>query len=285
MPRPHAKPLRTTTSIPAATDAPAATDQTPSSPAPAVTRAVALLDELARAEEPLGLSDIARRLGIAKSSAANLCVALEESALIRRVETRFTLGHKVVELAGSYLRKVDLLSEFHGLARSLPTVSSETMLLGLLDGADVLYLARHDGTQPIRLASDVGRRMPAVCTALGKAMLATLSTDEIVKRVGNLAPFPVLAPNGAQNLGELLDDIERTRQRGYAFDDEENTVGVCCLAFALPGGGSPPHAVSATLLKARLNERHREHLVEDLRTLAQGLPKRLDLMGEDLHQA
>jgi DNA-binding IclR family transcriptional regulator len=250
----------------------------PASPAPAVTRAAAVLDELARAEGPLGLSDIARRLGIAKSSAANLCVALEESALIRRVDTRYTLGHKLVELASSYLRNVDLLSEFHSLARQLTTGASETMLLGLLDNTDVLYLARHDGKQPIRLASDVGLRLPAVCTALGKAMLSTLTNDEIIARVSKLPVFPILTPKGAQNLDELMEDIDRTRQRGFAVDDEENTVGVCCLAFALPGGGTPPHAVSVTLLKARLNERLRERLVEDLRTLAQGLPKRLDLM-------
>ena len=253
-----------------------------SSPAPAVTRAAALLDELAAADEPLGLSDIARRIGIAKSSAANLCAALEESSLIRRVDTRYTLGHKLVELAGSYLRKVDLLSEFHNLARQLPAAASETMLLGLLDGTDVLYLARHDGTQPIRLASDVGRRMPAVCTGLGKAMLSTLTDDEVARRISALPAFPVLTANGAQNLTELLEDLARTRHRGYAIDDEENTAGVCCLAFPLPGGAIPPHAVSLTLLKARLNERLRERLVDDLGALARGLPWRLDLMPEGL---
>jgi IclR family transcriptional regulator, blcABC operon repressor len=252
------------------------------SPAPAVTRAAALLDELAAAEEPLGLSDIARRLGIAKSSAANLCTALEDAGLIRRVDSRFSLGHKLVELAGSYLRKVDLLTEFHSGARSLPNAAQETMLLGLLDATDVLYLARHDGTQPIRLASDVGRRMPAVCTGLGKAMLSTLSESDVRERVGALAEFPVLTERGAQNIDELLDDLARTRARGYAFDDEENTAGVCCIAVALPGGMNPPHAVSATLLKARLTDRLREQLVADLRDLARKLPKRLDLGPGDL---
>ncbi len=248
------------------------------SPAPAVTRAAALLDELASSDEPLGLSDLARRLGLAKSSLSNLCVALEEAALIRRVDTRYTLGHKLVELASSYLRKVDLLSEFHAQARELATAAHETMLLGLLDGAEVLYLARHDGTQPIRLASDVGRRMPAVCTALGKAMLSTLSTDEVIARVGSLDPFPVLTSRGAQNLDELLEDLERTRQRGFSIDDEENTEGVVCYSVPLPGQSRPPHAVSVTLLKARANERLRERLLDDLRSIAKGLPQRLDLM-------
>lgn len=241
------------------------------SPAPAVTRAASVLDALAAADGPLGLSDLARRLGIAKSSLSNICVALEEAALIRRVDTRYILGHKLVELASAYLRKVDLLSEFHALARDLPTAANETMLLGVLDGTDVLYLARHDGTQPIRLASDVGRRMPAVCTALGKAMLSTMSNDEILVRLARLETFPILTPKGAQNRTELLEDIERTRQRGYAIDDEENTEGVCCFSVALPGVSMPPHAISITLLKARSNERLRERLIHDLHTLADQL--------------
>ena len=241
------------------------------SPAPAVTRAAAVLDALGAADGPLGLSDLARRLGLAKSSLSNLCVALEDAALIRRVDGRYTLGHKLVELASAYLRKVDLLSEFHTLARELPTAANETMLLGVLDGTDVLYLARHDGTQPIRLASDVGRRMPAVCTALGKAMLSTMTNEEILARLARLETFPILTAKGAQNGAELLEDIERTRQRGYAIDDEENTEGVCCFSVALSGVSRPPHAVSITLLKARSNERLRERLIDDLHTLASQL--------------
>ncbi len=262
-----------------------AIDASDSSPAPAVTRAAALLDELAKSDEPLGLSDIARRLGIAKSSAANLCIALEESALIRRVDMNYALGHKLVELASSYLRKVDLLSEFHAQTRQLRHAASETMLLGLLDHTDVLYLARHDGTQPIRLASDIGRRMPAVCTGLGKAMLSTLTNAEVSARIKSLPKFPVLSSKGVQNLRELLKDLDSTRERGYAVDDEENTAGVCCFAVPIANGVSTgdgmPHAVSVTLLKARLDERAnkalRERLIADLFALAASLPQRLDL--------
>ena len=248
------------------------------SPAPAVTRSAAVLDAIAAADQPLGLSDLARRLGLAKSSLSNLCIALEQAGLLRRVDQRYALGHKLVELARAYLRKVDLLSEFLSTARDLPNAAHETMMLGLLDGTDVVYLARHDGTQPIRLASDVGRRMSAVCTALGKAMLATLSDDEVIARVSKLAVFPVLTARGAQNVEDLLEDLARTRLRGYAIDDEENTEGVCCFSFALPGSANPPHAVSVTLLKARANERLRERLLADLGRMAVSLPGHLDLI-------
>lgn len=248
--------------------------------APAVTRSAALLDELAApGVSALGLSDLARRLGLPKSSIANLCTALEDAGLVRRVDGRYSLGHKLVELASSYLSKVDLLREFHEKARTLTTASQETMLFAILDDLDVLYLARHDGTQPIRLASDVGRRMPATCTALGKAMLASLPSEMIDARIGALGELPRLTSKSNRNGPELLDDVRQVRKRGYAIDDEENTEGIMCFSVALPWAGvqHAPRAVSVTLLKARVTKRLREQLLVDLYELVAFMPKRLDL--------
>ncbi len=257
-----------------------AVDATSMSPAPAVTRSAALLEELAApGVGPLGLSDLARRLDLPKSSIANLCTALEEAGLIRRVDGRYSLGHKLVELASSYLLKVDLLREFHEKARTLPTASQETMLFAILDDLDVLYLARHDGTQPIRLASDVGRRMPATCTALGKAMLASLPADMIDERIASLGKLPVLTAKSNRSGAELLADIHQVRKRGYSIDDEENTEGIMCFSVALPWAGvdHAPRAVSVTLLKARVTKRLRDSLLVDLHELVAYMPKRLDL--------
>jgi IclR family transcriptional regulator, blcABC operon repressor len=251
-----------------------------SSPAPAVTRSAALLDELAKpGSGPLGLSDLARRLDLPKSSIANLCVALEEAGLIRRIDGRYSLGHKLVELASAYLSKVDLLREFHDRARMLPTASHETMLFAILDDLEVLYLARHDGTQPVRLASDVGRKMPATCTALGKAMLASLPAEMIDDRLAALGPLPKLTSKSNASGREVLEDVKRTRVRGYSIDDEENTEGIMCFSVALPwaGGAHAPRAVSVTLLKARVTKRLRADLIADLHDLVAAMPKRLDL--------
>ncbi len=250
------------------------------SPAPAVTRSAALLDQLAApGAGPLGLSDLARRLELPKSSIANLCNALEEAGLIRRVDGRYSLGHKLVELASAYLSKVDLLREFHDRARTLPTASQETMLFAVLDDLDVLYLARHDGTQPIRLASDVGRRMPATCTALGKAMLASLPAEMIDARLVALGDLPRLTAKSNGSGAELLADIHRVRARGYSIDDEENTEGIMCFSMALPwaGGNHAPRAVSVTLLKARATKGLQDDLIADLHDLVAYMPKRLDL--------
>lgn len=241
------------------------------SPAPAVTRAVALLEELARSGRPLALAELARRLDLAKSTVLNLCVALEGSGMTRRTDSRWALGYKVVELGQGFLAGTDLVAEFRRLTDELPTGQSETVLLAVLDGTDVLYLARHDGSQPVRLASDVGRRLPAVVTALGKAMLAGLPDAELDARLEQLGELPVLTPRSHRTVEALRADLAATRARGYAVDDEQNTEGVTCFGVALPGRPDTPTAVSSTLLTARMTTDLREALVRDLTDLAQRL--------------
>jgi DNA-binding IclR family transcriptional regulator len=241
------------------------------SPAPAVTRAVALLEELARSGQPLALTELARRLDLAKSTVLNICVALEGSGMVRRTDNRWALGYKVVELGQGFLAGTDLVAEFRRLTDELPTGNQETVLLAVLDGTDVLYLARHDGSQPVRLASDVGRRLPAVVTALGKAMLAGLPAEELESRLARIDEMPVLTPRSHRTVDALRADLVATRNRGYAVDDEQNTEGVTCLGVALPGFADPPTAVSTTLLTARMTTDLREALVRDLTHLARRL--------------
>ena len=250
------------------------------SPAPAVTRAAAVLDLLSQPDiGPVGLADLSRQLGLPKSSIGNLCSALEDVGLVRRANGGYLLGSRLLELGSAYLRSIHELEDFHETCRSLRTVSQETVLFATLDGVDTLYLARHDGEQPIRLASDVGRRLPAGCTALGKAMLATLEPDSVAERYRQLSTFPVLTANSNQNLTELLEDLERTRDRGYALDDEENTPGVMCVAVALSAAdpNRPRRAVSATMLRARVTDSLRDLIVADLRQLAAHLSARVSV--------
>ena len=241
--------------------------------APAVTRAIALVEELARQRRPLGTTELARFLGLAKSTIANLCDALEDTNMVRRVDGGWALGHKVVELGQAFLASTDVVAEFRRAAGSLPFGAQETVLLAVLDGMGVVYLARHDGSQPVRLASDIGRRMPAVVTALGKAMLASLPHDELEERLGLVDGLPVLTAKSLRTVDELRRDLDATRKRGYALDDEQNTEGVVCVSVALPGPASTPAAVSATLLAARLTPELRDGLVSDLTALAHELSR------------
>jgi DNA-binding IclR family transcriptional regulator len=239
--------------------------------APAVTRAAAILDLLATdAAAAFGPSELARRLGLPKSSIANICAALADVGLVRRVGTGFALGRKLAELGGAYLSAVDLVQEFYDACRELPTGSGETVQLAVLDGIEMTYLARHDGQQPVRLTSQIGRRLSATSTATGKAALAALEDVELDRRVDGLTNLPVSTPNSLRTVSELRRDLAEVRRRGYALDDEETIEGVVCYGIAIAGRrpGEGPHAASITLLKARATPERVSALVDDLHRLA-----------------
>ena len=230
------------------TDAAPAIDETAAeseSLAPAVTRAGAILDLLAEnAGKAAGPSELARRLGLPKSSIANICNALADMGLVRRVGTGFALGRKLAELGGAYLASVDLVQEFYEAAQLLPVGSEETIQLAVLDGLEMTYLARHDGRQPVRLTSQIGRRLPATVTA-----------------------------NSIGTIEALRADLVAVRERGYAMDDEETVEGVVCFGVMIPGRrpGEGPYAASITLLKARATEERIPLLIGDLHRLAEQL--------------
>jgi DNA-binding IclR family transcriptional regulator len=249
--------------------------------APAVTRAGAILDLLAEnAGEAAGPSELARRLGLPKSSIANICNALAEIGLVRRIGTGFSLGRKLAELGGAYLASVDQVQEFYDACRILPTGSEETVQLAILDGLEMTYLARHDGRQPVRLTSQIGRRLPATVTATGKAALASLPEDELDRRLAGLTVLPVLTANSIGSVEQLRADLAVVRGRGYAMDDEETVEGVVCFGVMIPGRrpGEGPYAASITLLKARATDERVPLLIDDLHLLADRLsdPLRAD---------
>jgi IclR family transcriptional regulator, blcABC operon repressor len=239
--------------------------------APAVTRAATILAVLAeKSGEPAGPSELARRLGLPKSSIANICAALADAGLVRRVGTGFALGRRLAELGGAYLAGIDQVQEFHEASQRLPAGSEETVQFAVLDGLEMTYLARHDGRQPVRLSSGVGRRLPATCTATGKAALASLDETELDRRLAGVTSLPVLTRHSHRRVEDLLADLREVRRRGYAIDDEETVEGVVCYAVMIPSRqpGEGPGAASITLLKARATAERVPSLIADLRWLA-----------------
>lgn len=239
--------------------------------APAVTRAALILDALADSGgDPVGPSELARRLGLPKSSIANICGALADAGLVRRIATGFALGRRLAELGGAYLATVDQVQQFYEASRNLPAGSEETVQFAVLDGLEVTYLARHDGRQPVQLTSGIGRRLPAFSTATGKAALASLPQEELERRLAGLTTLPRITRKAHATVDELVADLAEIRRRGYAIDDEQTMEGVVCYGVMVPSRqpGDGPCAASITLLKVRATAERVPALIADLHWLA-----------------
>lgn len=220
-------------------------------PAPAVARAVAVLDALARSNGvPVSLSDLGREIGAAKSSTLNVCAALEAGRLVQRRDGGYVLGRRTVELGGAYLATFDQLREFYRACAESPLLSHQLVQIAVLEGSDVLYLARHEGRAPLRLSARIGDRFPAALTAVGNALLALLGDEEIDRRLAGPEAFPARTELSTRSLAQLHAKLARVREVGYAVDLGEVHPAVVGIAAAVPAAGpsSPAFAVGVSLV-------------------------------------
>jgi DNA-binding IclR family transcriptional regulator len=245
-----------------------------SSPAPAVTRAAAVLDALAEAPSGrLTLSDLSRELGIPKSSTSNLLMALEEARLITREGADFSLGRKLVELGAAYLSRLDEVQEFYKFCEQAPTLSGETVRIAMIDGDHIIYLARYEGHPAVRLTSNIGDKMPLSLSAVGKVLLAQLHDHDIESMFPDGVELPVMTPKSLRSAAELKAQVAAIRKQGYALEDEESTLGVVCLAVPVPthGAHGPSLGLSVTALKATFSAEQAALMVKELKELAHSL--------------
>jgi DNA-binding IclR family transcriptional regulator len=201
------------------------------------------------------------------SSTASICNALEEERLVARRNGGYVLGLRTVELAQRCLADLDPLADFSDVISRYETLRHETVQLAMLDGFDMLYVARRDADQPLRIQSSVGKRLPVNCTAVGKASLALLPPEERVLP----KKLPALTSRSIVDPAELRAAIEESALRGYAIDDEETSDGVMCFGVARRHLGSEIYGVSVTLLKARVDADLERAIVRDLRDAADSL--------------
>jgi len=243
-------------------------------PAPAVTRAAAVLNALAESESGrLTLSDLARGLGIPKSSTSNLLQALEDAELISRQGADYALGVKLVELGAAYLSRRDEVREFYRFCEQAPTLKGETVRIAMLDGDNVIYLARYEGHPAVRLTSNIGDKMPVSVCAVGKALVARLHDHDIAQLYPDALKLPAMTPKSLATGKAFKAEILKVRAQGYAFEDEESTLGVVCLGMAVPtrGAHGPSLGVSVTALKATFSDAQRDAMVGELRELTRAL--------------
>jgi len=239
-------------------------------PVPAVERAIALLDALAGARAPQGLAALARALALPKSSVHGLLSTLAAAGLARRdADGQFALGPKALQWAEAYAAQSDVLRAFHRHATRMPALGEETIMLAMLDGPDVRYLACRQGTRPLAVNFRVGGRFPAAITSSGKAMLASLDDEAVQRRVGDISGTG-LTRHSVASTPALLRQLARIRRQGWATDDEETAEGMQCFGAAVFAAQQPEPvaAVAVSAIKAQLSAPRRDELVAAIRSLA-----------------
>jgi DNA-binding IclR family transcriptional regulator len=142
----------------------------------------------------------------------------------------YTLGVANAQLGSEYLHRLDLRRVALPEMRALVATTGETAHLGVVTGQDVVYIELVDSPHPVRIFSRVGAAVPAYATAIGKAILAWLDAEDLARHVPEV--FVSRTANTVRDRTALDADLARSRQRGYAIDDQENRTGI--RGFAAP---------------------------------------------------
>jgi DNA-binding IclR family transcriptional regulator len=231
-------------------------------------RTVELLEFLAeRHDKPARIRDICAALAMPRSSCHALLRTLVEAGWVRSDAsgTLYGIGIRALLVGTTYLDNDPYLPLIVPFLDELRAELDETFHLGRLDGTDVVYLATRESKQYVRVANRVGRRLPAYATALGKALLADRFGAERDAHVPD-----VLEPLTDKTITErsVLDAaLAEAMVRGYAADDEENTVGTRCFAVTLRYTTPAQDAISASIPLHRLTPEREIQIVEALRSV------------------
>ena len=257
------------------------TDTVPRGTVPAVARAVRLLDALASSPGAANLGSLAAQLALPKSTVHGLCATLVQTGLVTRFDDgSYRLGPHIMDLAHAFLQRTDLGAEFMRLGDSPEVLPEETLILSVLDGADVVYVGCRNGTRPLALNFRIGLRLPATCTASGKAMLSTLAPERI-KALVDQAGLRTLTRKRISGMRALTKQLAQARASGYAVDDEETGEGMICFGAPVfdARGAEAVAGIGVSLLKASTTARQRAQAAEAVRRLAVQLSRCLGARG------
>ncbi len=238
-----------------------------------IARAASILRALEDEDEGLSLGRIAGQTGLPRSTVQRIVAALESEKLVISASAvgGWRLGPALTRLASSVNVAVTALTR--PLIVELSAELQETVDLSIPKKNQVIFIDQVIGSQRLRTVSAVGEGFPVHCTANGKAYLAALPDDEIVRRIGR--HYPASTPNTRHSFDLLRSDLAKVRRMGYSLDREEHTLGISAAGILVTDALCDPLLVSIPVPTSRFESKQRL-IVEKILEFKLKLQKQLD---------
>lgn len=194
-------------------------------------KVIRILEEVAKHEAGLGISELANKLDMNKSTVYRFVATLEEEGYLeQKHDTKsYKSGIKLFELASRIVNKMNWTKDIRPFLIDLKDRVHETVHLGIEDNGEVVYIDKVDGEQAIRMYSKIGKRAPLYCTGVGKAILAFLPSEKQEYILSNLH-FERYTETTITDSAALAKELKKIRARGYSLDLQEHEMGVNCAA-------------------------------------------------------
>jgi IclR family transcriptional regulator, KDG regulon repressor len=194
-----------------------------------VDRILDIIEVLSVEQEGLGVTEIAKRTGLNKSTAHRLISTLAvRGYLARSSEGSYKIGLKLIEAVSCYINSLELQTEARPYLAKITGDLGLTSHLGVLDGNQVVYIEKMDVVSSVKMYSQIGLRMHAYCSSLGKCLLSGFSKEDLNHIMGDCS-FIKFTQSTISSLDELHKELAEVRKKGWAMDNQEYEIGHRCI--------------------------------------------------------
>jgi len=238
--------------------------------APSVKKAFKILHAISDASNSLGISDLSKQLKIGKSTVHGITSALEELGVLVRDPKRkkYSIGFTLLELRKKAYAKTELRDVARIPMEKLMEKIGETVFMGILNGDHVTILDVVESHNEMKITSPPGTRLPLIAGATGKVFLAQFEekkAKEVIQKIG-LVRF---TSKSIIDQKKFFKEVEETKQRGYAIDDEEYMIGVRAIASSIQAASSPMAAIWVVGFTSSLNDQKMEKVILEIQKTTQ----------------
>jgi IclR family KDG regulon transcriptional repressor len=236
-----------------------------------------ILEHLASSRDGASAMELCELIGVHKTSIYRYLATLKECGYVRKESSgQYVLDTKILQLGSEILQRMPLRETAHPFLVELSEATSKTTHLSVLDELEVIYLDKVEGPKTLPIISRIGSRAPAHCTGVGKALLSTLPTS-VVETLLQSATLESYTDATIVDPKALLEELAKTRDRGYAIDEGEHELYVRCFAAPISGyGGRAVAAISITgLIDDFEDPSTRVELLDHLKQAAAGISNAL----------
>jgi IclR family transcriptional regulator, acetate operon repressor len=217
-----------------------------------IDRVFALLEAIADAGGEAGLTELSRQTGLQGPTIHRLLQTIAQSGYVRReANRRYLLGPRLIRLGEVAQQPISRWARPY--LAGLVAATGETANLAMLDGDMIMYVAQAPSSHSMRMFTDVGRRVRPHATGVGKAILADLPREHVLKMLNRIG-LPARTPRTITDLDQFLSELDGIGARGYAIENGELELAVRCIAVAVPQITSPRYAVSISGPDSRITD-------------------------------
>jgi len=227
----------------------------------ALARGLAVVRSFGQGRERLTLADIARATDLPRATVRRSLLTLQSLGYVASDGKHFTLTPSVMSLGYAYLSSTPLPRAIQPTLESVSERVNESSSCAILDGAEIVYVARAATRRIMSVGLSPGSRLPAYCSSLGRVLLAALPEADAGRLLAQMK-LDAMTPHTVTNVGELLSILARVRTDGFSIVDEELEIGLRSIAVPVRNGAG--QVVAAINVSAQAGRISRENLLRDI---------------------